>query len=58
MQDHDPLWYDYAEPEQEPGFILTSFAYFFSGALKMCAFPPRAYRWMRGIEEPVTEKMR
>ncbi|SFK33173.1 hypothetical protein [Methylorubrum salsuginis] len=44
MQDRDPLWYDRAEPDEEPGLLLTSAAILFVGALKLYGMPYRLCR--------------
>lgn len=41
MQDRDPLWYDRAEPEEEPGLLLTTMAFLFAGALDLYGLPDR-----------------
>ncbi|KQQ26419.1 hypothetical protein ASF53_21030 [Methylobacterium sp. Leaf123] len=41
MQNRDPLWYDRAEPEEEPGLLLTTVAILFVGALDLYSLPYR-----------------
>ncbi len=41
MQDRDPLWYDHAEPEVEPGLLLKAVALLFVGAVDLYGLPYR-----------------
>lgn len=43
MEESDPLWYDRAEPEEEPGFVLVAIAFFLVGISDICSFTRKIY---------------
>ena len=43
MEESDPLWYDRAEPEGEPGFFLAAFAFLLVGIWDICNFKRNIY---------------